>query len=216
MGIFRSEKGDELPPRSKRTAATPVGAGAAADERRRRIEALYREHAGRVLDYARFRGATTPEAEDVVSEVFIVLTRRLDEAPLPTDEIIPWLLGVARKVLGNQLRSSRRRQALAERSEEALMWANRTESDLEVVAVDNLTIRQGLAKVKEKEREALLLVAWDGFQYDEAADVLGITTNALAQRLVRGRQMLLEEIGHIRTYKDIEGKKRSDAEQSGG
>lgn len=217
MGIFRAEKGDKAPTGSRRTAAASTGQGAAAEERCRRIETLFREHAGRVLDYARHRGASLAEAEDVVSEVFIVLTRRLDEAPLAPDEMLPWLLGVARRVLANQLRSDRRRQALNERSEEAYIWANRGETDLAVVAVDNLILRQGLAKLKEKEREALLLVTWDGFQYDEAADVLGITPGALAQRVVRGRQTLLEEIGHIRTYRVVEGSKRSDdAEKSGG
>jgi RNA polymerase sigma factor (sigma-70 family) len=217
MGIFRSEKGDAAPTGSRRTAAAPPGQGAAADERRRRIETLFRQHSGRVLDYARHRVSTLAEAEDVVSEVFTVLTRRLEEAPLAPDEVLPWLLGVARKVLANQYRGERRRQALNERSEEAYLWANRGETDLAVVAVDNLILRQALAKLKDKEREALLLVTWDGLQYDEAAVALGITTGALAQRVVRGRQTLLEEIGHIRTYRDIEGSKRSDdVEQSGG
>ena len=67
------------------------------------------------------------------------------------------------------------------------------------MATRNLIVRQGLSKLREKDREALLLVAWDGLQYDEAARVLGCTPGALAQRILRARQLLLEQIGDIRT-----------------
>jgi RNA polymerase sigma-70 factor, ECF subfamily len=206
MAIFRSEKDDGLPMGGRPPASAQGLRRAAADERRRRIEDLFREFAPRVLDYARYRGATLSEAEDVVSEVFMVVTRRLEELPAATEEVVAWLLGVARKVLGNQVRGNRRRQALVERSVEAVIWAGRSEPDLSAVATRNIIIRQGLSKLKEKEREALLLVTWDGFQYDEAAQVLGISPGALAQRVVRARHVLLDEIGDIRTYGDIEGK----------
>ena len=216
MRILRPKKEDTDILGGQRAAAAHYDRRAAAEERRRRLEEIFREYAPRVLDYARYRGATLSEAEDVVSEVFIVLTRRLDDAPAASGEMLPWLLGVARKVLGNQLRSSRRRQALAERSEEAVMWANRADQDLSTVAIRNLIIRQGLSKLREKDRETLLLVAWDGFQYDEAARVLGCTAGAVAQRILRARQLLLEQIGDNRTYRSVEGKDLSGAESGEG
>jgi RNA polymerase sigma-70 factor (ECF subfamily) len=63
-----------------------------------------------------------------------------------------------------------------------------------------------MSKLRDKDRDALVLVTWDGFQYDEAARILGCTPGALAQRVLRARQLLLEEIGDIRTYKDVEGR----------
>lgn len=216
MGILRTGKEDTAIADGQRAAAARYDRRAAAEERRRRLEDMFLEHAPRVLDYARYRGATLSEAEDVVSEVFIVLTRRLDDAPTASGEMLPWLLGIARKVLGNQFRGSRRRQALAERSEEAVMWANRSDQDLSTVATRNLTIRQGLSRLREKDREALLLVAWDGFQYDEAARVLGCTPGAIAQRILRARQLLLEQIGDNRTYRVVEGKNLSGVESGEG
>ena len=209
MGITRPEEEDKALPGSQPVAAVHYDAHAAAEERRRRLEGMFREHASRVLDYARYRGASLAEAEDVVSEVFIVLTRRLEDAPAATDEVLPWLFGIARKVLGNQLRSSRRRHALTERSEEAIIWANRAGQDLSAVATRNLIIKQGLSKLRDKDREALLLVAWDGLRYEDAARVLGCTPGAIAQRILRARQLLLEQIGDIRTYRVIEGKDSS-------
>jgi len=51
-------------------------------------------------------------ADDVVAEVFVVCWRRLDEVPV---DPLPWLLGVARRVLSTQRRGERRRGALRDR-----------------------------------------------------------------------------------------------------
>lgn len=191
---------DEVHARGSRAPAGADGPWA-AEERGLRLETMFRQYAPRILDYARHRGATLTEAEDVVSEVFIVLTRRVDDAPAET---LPWLYGVARKVLGNQLRSAKRRNALNQRSEEAAMWASRSYQDLSAAAARNLAIRQSLSTLPEKDREALLLVAWDGLRYDEAAQALGCTHAALRQRISRARRRLLAQIEGIRTYPDTE------------
>ena len=149
MGILRAGKEDQAPAGSQRGAAVPDDRRGAAGERRRRLEELFKAHAGRVLEYARYRGATLTEAEDVVSEVFIVLTRRLQDAPLPPDETLPWLFGVARKVLGNQLRGSERRQALAERSGQELIVSGQFEEDPTTRIAQNLVLRRGLARLAE-------------------------------------------------------------------
>ena len=209
MGIPRPGRDDTEPAEIHRAKAAQHDGRAAAEQHR--LEEIFRDYAPRVLDYARYRGATLTEAEDVVSEVFIVLTRRLVDVPAASNEVLPWLFGIARKVLGNQLRGSKRRQALIERSEEALVLNDRADHDVSSVAARNLVIRQGLSKLREKDREALLLVAWDGLHYDEAARVLGCTPGALAQRILRARQFLLEQIGDIRTYRVVEGKDSSNA-----
>ncbi len=158
---------------------------------------MFLEYAPRILDYARHRGATLVEAEDVVSEVFVVLARRLDDAPV---EILPWLYGVARKVLGNQMRSKRRRLALEQRIEEQVMWAHSADSDAPFAGARSLLIGKALSMLPAKDREALLLVAWDGLSYKEAAQSLGCSSMAFAQALRRARRHLLAILDEIRTY----------------
>jgi RNA polymerase sigma-70 factor, ECF subfamily len=189
MGIF------QLDPEDTRRA---MHARAQAEQ----LEAIFREHAPRILDYARHRGASLSEAEDVVSEVFIVLTRRLEDVPA---EVLPWLYGVARKVLANQVRSKRRRSALHERSQEMALWSSRSDRDVSTVAARDLEIRRGLSLLAERDREALLLVAWDGLRYDEAANALGCTHAAFRQRIARARRHLLALIDDMRTYEDSDG-----------
>jgi RNA polymerase sigma factor (sigma-70 family) len=168
-----------------------------ASERRLRLESMFQQYAPRILDYARHRGATLVEAEDVVSEVFIVLTRRLDDAPA---EILPWLYGVARKVLGNQMRGKRRRLALEQRIEEQALWSHSADSDAPSAGARNLLIRKALSMLPAKDREALLLVAWDELSYKEAAQSLGCTSMAFAQALRRARRHSLAILEDIRTY----------------
>ena len=64
-------------------------------EAQARFEALYREHGGAVRRYVR-RRAEAQSADDVVADVFVVAWRRLSDIP---DDPLPWLLGVARRVL---------------------------------------------------------------------------------------------------------------------
>lgn len=162
---------------------------------------MFRDHAPRVLDYARHRGATLAEAEDIVSEVFIVLTRRLDDAPV---DILPWLYGVARKVLSNQARGKRRRVALARRIEQQESWLHPAGADAPAAETGNEVIGRALSRLSDKDREVLLLVAWDELSYREAAQSLGCTAAAFAQMLRRARLRMAESIERLRTYETAE------------
>jgi RNA polymerase sigma-70 factor (ECF subfamily) len=76
--------------------------------RRARFDALFREHHPAVRAYARRR--VPPEVvDDIVSETFLVVWRRLDDVP---DAPLPWLLAVARHVVGTEWRGVARRERL--------------------------------------------------------------------------------------------------------
>jgi RNA polymerase sigma-70 factor, ECF subfamily len=77
-----------------------------------RFDACFREHYARVLAYARRRLPDRATAEDVAAETFVVAWRRLDEGP---SDQLPWLLGIARLLVLNELRSGRRRDRLIAR-----------------------------------------------------------------------------------------------------
>ena len=161
------------------------------------------EHSARVLSYAYNRGASRSEAEDVVAEVFLVCWRRLDDVPA---EALPWLLGVARKVLANQRRSRSRRDALQERIEQDDASFNSGFSAPHAASDATTDILVVLAQLSEADRDALLLVAWDGLSYKEAAQALDCTRAAFGLRLHRARRRLLKQIGESRTHEEIETK----------
>jgi RNA polymerase sigma factor (sigma-70 family) len=141
-----------------------------------RLEGLYREFATDVHAYA-LRRVADDVAEDIVSDVFVVAWRRLDDVP---PNALPWLLAVARKTISNYLRGDRRREALRLRLEH--------EGTPTVSAQLAGAALLALASLPEPDREALMLVAWEGLDSRSAASVLGCSPVAFRVRLHRARK----------------------------
>ncbi len=147
-------------------------------DRRARFEALWDAHYRAVLAYATRR--TTPdEARDIAADAFTAAWRRLDQAP---EDPRLWLLGLARGALANSRRSDRRREALNERVAANLAPPPSGEEDH--------GLADALARMGERDVEALILVAWEGLSNTEAARVVGCSTAAFAVRLHRARRRL--------------------------
>lgn len=166
------------------------------DERNTRLELLFRQYSSRLLDYAHSRGMSWAESEDVVAEVYVVCWRRLDDVP---SDALPWLFGVARKVVANRHRSHRRRDALRERAERNLPTFSQ---DIPSDGRDAVLL-EALRQLSERDREILLLVGWDGLSHQEAARALGCKSIALRVRLFRAKDRLLKQMDHIRTRRDM-------------
>jgi RNA polymerase sigma-70 factor, ECF subfamily len=151
-------------------------------DRQSRFEDLYRSYADRVHAYAR-RRSSAATADDVVSEVFLVAWRRIGHVP---EQPFPWLLGVARRVLANRRRAETRAAALHDRLTEGYRHS-------EPAAVDRRLLG-ALGALGEADRELLLLIAWEGLEQAEVAEVLGIRRGTVAMRLHRARQRLSEAL----------------------
>jgi len=147
---------------------------------RARAESLFREHAAAVRAYA-LRRIDPAAADDVVSEVFVVASRRAGEVPA---DALPWLLACARRLIANHRRSSARRAALLNR-----VRTLRPPAQAEPVESTGRVTR-GLARLSESDREVLMLIAWEGLDPERAARVLGCSRSAFAMRLHRARKRL--------------------------
>lgn len=150
-----------------------------------RFSTCWQRDAPRVLAYAR-RHVGDHDAHDVVSETFLVAWRRWSEVP---DPAIAWLLVTARRVLGNQYRSTRRRDALADRIA-LLDSVASVEGMTPETALRRREALEQLASLTEDHREALLLVGWDGLTTEQAATVLGLRPAAFRRRVSRARKAL--------------------------
>lgn len=147
----------------------------------REFEALYDRCAAAVLSYC-LRRTTSELAEDALAETFAVAWRRRDAIPT---EPLPWLYGVARKVLANQRRSARRQAAVAHRLVETTPAPSAEETP-----EPSRRVLAALSQLGETDRELLLLVAWEGLKPAEAARALGITPARCRVRLHRARRRL--------------------------
>jgi RNA polymerase sigma-70 factor (ECF subfamily) len=159
--------------------------------RAERFEVLFRENHGRVRAYA-LRRTSREAAQDVVADTFLVAWRRLDEVP---GDGLPWLFGVARRVLANQRRSAQRGAAL-ERRVAAGASRPRSGDPAESVA-DADVLRVALGRLSDRDREALMLVAWEGLSGARAARAAGCSRSAFAVRLHRARGRLAAELAAL-------------------
>jgi RNA polymerase sigma-70 factor, ECF subfamily len=162
-----------------------------ASDRERRFRDLYARHYAPLLAYALRRLPDSADAHDLVADTFVVLWRRLEDAPISDEQIPLWLYGVARRVLTNRYRTRERQERLAHRIAETAAEG----PSLEEVTSSRHNARRllnALLALSEQDRELLLLATWERFTTTELATTLHCSENAAAIRLHRARKRLTE------------------------
>lgn len=150
-------------------------------ERRRRFEALFREHVAGIASYCHWQLRSFGDVDDAVAEVFLVVWRRLED--VPTGEAAgPWLYGTTRRVLANQARSRARRSRLQERLN--VQPAVCRDQDDPMAG----RVREALAALGPHDREVLLLAEWEGLAPAEIAKVVHCPAVTARGRLHRARR----------------------------
>jgi RNA polymerase sigma-70 factor (ECF subfamily) len=150
-------------------------------DRRGAFEELFAAHYWAVRGYV-LRRAPAAAVEDVVAETFLVAWRRVDTIQA---DPLPWLLGVARRILANQQRAERRRGALTDRLQGLFPGQA---PDWEPPAAMSAELAVAMVSLSPQEREALLLVAWEGLDGTRAARAAGCSPVAFRARLHRARR----------------------------
>ena len=150
---------------------------------RERFEAVFREHHAAVRAFAR-RRVPAEAVDDVVSETFLVAWRRIDRLG---EDPLPWLLGIARNVVGTERRGNDRRLRLwtkAQAGYRAMV------DPIEAALPEDTRVLSTLARLSERDREALTLIAWDDLTPAQAAAVLRMPANRFRVRLHRASRRL--------------------------
>lgn len=152
---------------------------------------LYERHATAVFRYLA-RRAGPSAAEDLLSEVFIAaLDGRTRVVAHDSGSALPWLYGIAMNVLRRHFRRGAAQPVAAE--DPGMDW-DAVDARLDAEAKRG-QLRSALTVLSERDRELLLLVAWEGLTPAEAAEVLGIGKVAARSRLHRARRRALEVLG---------------------
>jgi RNA polymerase sigma-70 factor (ECF subfamily) len=153
-----------------------------------RFEEIYDTHRGRVEAYVR-RRAPADLVEDVVADVFLVCLRRIDDVPANP---LPWLYGVARKTLANE----RRRRA------RLVPAAPAVARDPEPLG--DSALATAFARLTERDREILRLIAWEGLSPGNAAAVLGCSRVAARVRYHRAKARLAAHLAEKKAVRPLE------------
>ncbi len=155
---------------------------------------FFRRHVGAVTRYAVRRCDNAEQVADLISDTFLVGLEACGRYQEMHDTALPWLFGIARRVLAGH----RRRRYTFYRTHGFQPLVTPDEADAIVAAIDASRLRPeleaALHSLPGSEREVFLLVAHDGLTPTEAALALDVTPNAARLRLSRARRKLREEL----------------------
>jgi RNA polymerase sigma-70 factor (ECF subfamily) len=167
-------------------ALNPAAAGAVSDSRiAASVEALFREHYGRIAGMLTRLTGDRAHAEEIASDVFHKLSQRpaLVES---REDLTAWIYRVATNAGSDALRANSRRR----KREEAAGWEG-IHASAAPSALDDLLAEERRGRVRAvlgalKPREAqLLLLRSSGLAYCELAATLGIEPGSVGTLLAR-------------------------------
>jgi RNA polymerase sigma-70 factor (ECF subfamily) len=191
-----SPPGDERRPRAEPPAGEPsddalMARLAAGDAEALRL--LSRRYLARIVALASRTLADPAEAEDVAQEAFLRLWRfaprwRPDEARVGT-----WLHRVALNLCLD--RRARKREELGEPPAAVDPAPGPARALQQREMADH--VRAALDRLPDAQRNAIALCHYQGMRNIEAAEVMGVSVEALESLLARGRRKLREELRTI-------------------
>jgi len=149
------------------------------------------------------------QVADAVAETFLVAWRRIDQVP-DGEATLPWLYGVAYRVLSHQWRHKARSGRLMERL--------RGLADVESMPPDVLLVKNeeyrvvlmASSRLRPIDQEILRLTLWEELSHADVAAVLGIEATAVKQRAYRARRNLAAE------YQRLNRDRQPPTAQKGG
>ena len=159
------------------------------------FDVVYEAFNGRLYNFLARLSNHRDVAEDLLEETWLRLVRHAGRLR-PDTRLGPWLFTVARHLYASYCRSR-----MVEDSHAAgLMglWPHGQPgpSPFETMEARETERRLGraLASLPLVYREALLLVVMEGLRHSEAAEICGVTAEAMRQRVSRGRALLVRRL----------------------
>jgi RNA polymerase sigma-70 factor, ECF subfamily len=155
------------------------------------FEQLFRDTRTDLLAYIMRRSQSAEDAADVLAETYLVAWQKLDAIPRGERARL-WLFGVARNLLLKGANRRRSRHALVERLAGELRSVNPAHAPVEDER--SIALRAALTTLPERDREILMLTAWEGLTPKQIAGVMGTPVNIVRVRLHRARTRLKRDL----------------------
>ncbi|MGD2059295.1 MAG: sigma-70 family RNA polymerase sigma factor [Acidimicrobiia bacterium] len=156
-----------------------------------RFADVYESFFRRVYAYC-LRRIAADRVDDAVAEIFLVAWRRIDEVP-EGEAVLPWLYGVAFKVLSTQRRGRSRQRQLEAKLTAVGVAPIKSAEDFVVSSSESDQVFRALARLKRTDQEILMLTVWEELPHAEIAIALGISVGAVKQRAHHARHNLTRE-----------------------
>jgi RNA polymerase sigma-70 factor, ECF subfamily len=162
------------------------------------FEQLFRRYYARVVRWVHAMGVTGTEAEDVAQDVFLIAHRSF--ARLHADAAATgWLFGISRRATANHRRARTRERARRQRADEPCELPNPEQSTSRREAASIL--QRFLAELPEEQQLVFILFELEGLSASEAAEVLGVSTDAVYSRARMARDKLARVVARHQAHR---------------
>jgi RNA polymerase sigma-70 factor (ECF subfamily) len=175
----------------------------------KRFGEIFERHFTQIYRYVA-RRLGPDDAADVCGEVFATAFRRRLDYDRARPDALPWLYGIATRLVSNHRHAERRRLLLLSRSAGPTdPGAAFDDADARVDAQrQGPAVMDAVARLSPGDRDVLLLFAWADLSYEQIADALTVPVGTVRSRLHRARSSLkgaLEEEQPVSTKEVTNG-----------
>lgn len=155
------------------------------------FEELFCDTRTDLLAYIMRRSRSAEDAADLLAETYLIAWQKVDAIPRG-DRARLWLFGVARNLLLRRAGRDRSHHALVARLASEIRSAQVPHAPVDDERSPALSA--ALAALPERQREVVMLTAWEGLTPKQIAAVTGTPVNLVRVRLHRGRARLKREL----------------------
>ncbi|WP_438022074.1 RNA polymerase sigma factor [Sorangium sp. So ce233] len=176
---------------------------------------LHRALHARLFAYLTRMCSSATLAGDLTQETFLRL-HRARSTFAPGGAVTPWAYAIARNVYLDHVRAQRRRSAERLPSDPGAEPPDTRGADAEAIAMASQTARaveRVLSSIPAAQREAFILLRYEGLRVQDAAAILGATPSAVKLRAFRAYEALRAELEELK--RRPEAGKGAEPERSG-
>ena len=163
------------------------------------FDTLFDRHYVSVYNFARTMLGNAGGPEEVLQEVFLTVAQGAAQYT-PQGRFRPWLMRIVRNQCLNRLRAERLRRATVAQSRLEFVDPAADQPDpSETVDADERAaiVRQAVAELPDKQREAIALYAFEHMMYREIAEVTQTPINTVKTLILRARAGLAEKLARF-------------------
>jgi RNA polymerase sigma-70 factor (ECF subfamily) len=166
------------------------------------IAALVNQYAGALYRVAYSVMRNPADAEDAVQEAFLRVLRHRDTLDEVRDHRV-WLIRIVWNIVLDRKRRAKTRPETDDVSELARVLPSNGLSAEQIAsaAQHHAKVLGCVDKLPAKERQVLMLSAFEELSSVEIAEVLGITESSVRSRLFRARNLMAELLNHSRSIR---------------
>ncbi len=164
-------------------------------------ELIWNRFSDRILNFIKTKVNDPLEAEDILSEVFEKIHRKLGSLK-DREKLVPWMFQISRNAITDHYR---KKDSVRVDVSEVPVLADEMPEHEKMDLDKCLAVFVG--KLPEKYRDPIQLSELDGLKQAEVAERLGLSLSATKSRILRGREMLKEMFVECCHFKrDAKGK----------